>query len=297
MGWFTKAIKNQDEAFERLSSKDKKVCEIAKDEFITWLDSNHIAYLVDKFKETEDQEVRLTILEIFAKKNDSLSEDDLRKILELITYPDSLYRETFKEILSAVTPDNMKALTECLSQTSDILYCLHLALSLYNKKHYNEDETEIHNTIQYGIEKSGLLDMFLQSWNQFTVKEQILYLEQLVLLQNPKTYPIFIDIMKDETVEDKKQEKIILQVEFGKHVEKLKSPDFLNVCIESMPSISTSLRYPVFKCLQKHGEMFFKSISTLFEIAFSVCINTMRWLYIFYFFIHDILIIQKLIFY
>ena len=80
MGWFTKAIKNQDEAFERLSSKDKKVCEIAKDEFITWLDSNHIAYLVDKFKETEDQEVRLTILEIFAKKNDSLSEDDLRKI-------------------------------------------------------------------------------------------------------------------------------------------------------------------------------------------------------------------------
>ena len=239
MGWFTKAIKNQDEAFERLSSKDKKVCEIAKDEFITWLDSNHIAYLVDKFKETEDQEVRLTILEIFAKKNDSLSEDDLRKILELITYPDSLYRETFKEILSAVTPDNMKALTECLSQTSDIT---------------------IHNTIQYGIEKSGLLDMFLQSWNQFTVKEQILYLEQLVLLQNPKTYPIFIDIMKDETVEDKKQEKIILQVEFGKHVEKLKSPDFLNVCIESMPSISTSLRYPVFKCLQKHGEMFFKSI-------------------------------------
>ena len=239
MGFFSKKIKNQDEVFQRLSQRDKKVSEKAKSEFISCLNSDHIVYLVKKFKEIEDQETRLAILEIFSKKRDILSEEDLRQILTLITYPDSLFRETFKEILTAVTPDNMKALTECLSQTSDI---------------------SIHKTIQFGIEKSGLLSMFLQSWNQFTIKEQILYLESLVLLQNPKTYPIFIDIMKDEAVEAKREEKKILQVEFTKHVEKLKRPEFLDACIKSMPAISPTMRYSVFKCLQRHGDAFFKKI-------------------------------------
>ena len=239
MGWFSKKIKDPEEVFSRLSQRDKKVSDKAKGEFISCLNSSHIEFLVKKFEATDNSDVRLSILEIFAAKNDSLSEQDLRLILTLIKYPDPVYRETFKEILSAVNSDNLKAVTECLSKTSDI---------------------GIHKTIQFGIEKSGLLSMLLQQWNQFSIKEQILYLEEIVMLQNPKTFPIFIDIMKDETVEAKKEEKKILQVEFTKHVEKIKSPEFLDLCVKSMPAISPSMRYSVFKCLQRHGDEFFKKV-------------------------------------
>ncbi len=239
MGWFSRKIKDPEEVFSRLVQRDKKVSDKAKSEFISCLNSSHIEFLVNKFEQTNDNDVRLSILEIFAAKNDSLSEADLRLILTLIKYPDPVFRETFKEILSAVNSDNLKAITECLSQTSDI---------------------GIHKTIQFGVEKSGLLSTLLQQWNQFTIKEQILYLEEIVLLQNPKTFPIFIDIMKDETVESKKEEKKILQVEFTKHVDKIKSPEFLDLCVKSMPAISPSMRYSVFKCLQRHGEDFFKKV-------------------------------------
>ncbi len=239
MGWFTRKIKDPEEVFSRLSQRDKKISEKAKDEFVTYLNSDHIRFLVNKFESTDNTDIRLSILEIFAAKNASLSEDDLRCILPLINYPDSIYRETFKEILSAVNSDNIKAITEFLSQTSDV---------------------SIHKTIQYGVEKSGLLGMLLKQWNEFTIKEQILYLEELVKLQNPKTFPIFIEIMKDETIESKKEEKKILQVEFTKHVDKIKSPEFLDLSVKSMPAISPSMRYSLFKCLQRHGEIFFKKI-------------------------------------
>ena len=58
MGFFSKKIKNQDEVFQRLSQKDKKISEKAKSEFISCLNAEHIAYLVKKFKEVNDQEVR-----------------------------------------------------------------------------------------------------------------------------------------------------------------------------------------------------------------------------------------------
>ena len=95
MGWFTKKIKDPEEVFSRLIQRDKKVSDKAKDEFITCLNSSHIEFLVNKFESTENSDVRLSILEIFAAKNDILSEQDLRLILTLIKYPDPVYRETF----------------------------------------------------------------------------------------------------------------------------------------------------------------------------------------------------------
>lgn len=241
MGWFTRTIKDPEEVFSRLSQKDKKISEKAKNEFISCLNSDYINFLVNKFEITENTEIRLNILEIFAQRNNILNEDDLRKILTLIKYPETLFRETFKEILSAINNDNLRAVTEYLAKTSDV---------------------EIHKTIQYGIEKSGIIDSLLEQWNKFSVKDQILYIGEIILFQSPKTFPIFLDIMKEESSEEKKEEKKLLQMEFCKHVEKIKNPEFVEVCVNYMSAISPSVRYPVFKCLQKHGDLFF---SKLFE--------------------------------
>ncbi len=242
MGWFTRTIKNPDEVFERLCQSEQKVSEKAKNEFIECLNSDHIKFLVRKFKETENSDVRLNILEIFAATNNrdyTFTIDELKDILTLIVYPDTLYRETFKEILLGINLENLKAVTEFLSNTSDL---------------------DIHRTIQHGIESSGILTMFLKQWNEFSIKEQILYIKELVLIQNPKSFPIFIDIMKEETVDAKKEDKKILQMEFLKYVDNIKSPEFLEICTKSMVAIAPALRYSIFKCFQIHGNEFFKRI-------------------------------------
>ncbi|GAB4273179.1 MAG: hypothetical protein Kow0029_12620 [Candidatus Rifleibacteriota bacterium] len=239
MGWFSRKITDPEEAFSRLISKDKKESEKAKQDFINNLNSKFIEFLCEKFENNDVLEIRLAILEIFAARKQDLSEDDLRTILPLIKYPDTLLRETFKEILSAINEDNLKAVTEVLSETTD---------------------QGIHRTIQYGIEKSGILSKLLEKWKNYTVKEQILFLDEIVALQNPKTYPIFMDILREETVEAKKEEHRIIQVEFSKHIEKIKSPDFLDLCIRELPAIAPNMRYPVFKCLQMHGKLFFEKV-------------------------------------
>ena len=58
----------------------------------------------------------------------------------------------------------------------------------------------------------------------------------------------------------KREEKKILQVEFSKHIEKIQNPEFMEVCCRQMPAIAQSMRYSVFKCLQKHGDAFFKLV-------------------------------------
>ncbi len=239
MGWFSRKLTDPEEAYGRLIQKDKKVSDRAKSDFVSNLNHGFIEFLVEKFEADETLETRLKVLEIFAEARKSLDEDDLRLILTLIKYPDTLLRETFKEILASITEANVKAVTEVLANTLD---------------------KDIHRTIQHGIEASGLLTEFLNKWSKYSVKEQILYLEEIVKLQNPKTYPIFLDILKEEVVEAKKEEKKIIQVEFSKHVDKIKSPDFLELCIRELPAIAVNMRYPVFKCLQMHGKVFFEKV-------------------------------------
>lgn len=239
MGWFSRKITDPEETFSQLISKDKKEAERAKQDFAKNMNSGFVEFLCEKFEQHEALEVRLIILEVFAAANNKLSEDDLREVLKLIKYPDTLLRETFKEILVGINEENLKAVTEVLANTMD---------------------TSIHRTIQYGIEKSGILAQLLEKWNKYTVKEQILFLDEIVRLQNPKTYPIFLDILKEETVEARKEEKKIIQVEFSKHVDKIKSPEFLDLCIRELPAIAPNMRYPVFKCLQMHGKVFFEKV-------------------------------------
>jgi HEAT repeat protein len=239
MGWFSRKISDPDEAFERLLQKDKRISDRAKSDFVSSMNHGLVEYLHDKFEESADLETRMKILEVFVDYKDKINEEDLRVILKLIRHPDTLLRETFKDILVGITEENLKAVTETLGATLD---------------------ADIHKTIQHGIEKSGILRKLLEKWNSYTVKEQILYLEEIVMLQNPKTYPIFMDIMKEEVVEAKKDEKKILQVEFSKHVDKIKSPEFLDLCIRELPAIAPGMRYPVFKCLQSHGKVFFEKV-------------------------------------
>jgi len=195
MGWFSRKISDPEEAFGRLLQKDKRISDRAKSDFVSSMNHGLIEFLHDKFEENDNLETRLKILEIFVDYRNQLNEEDLRLLLTLIKYPDTLLRETFKEILVGIKEENLKAVTEVLGSTLD---------------------SDIHRTIQHGIEKSGILKQLLEKWNNYSVKEQILYLEEIVMLQNPKTYPIFLDILKEEVVEAKKDEKKILQVEFSK---------------------------------------------------------------------------------
>ncbi len=239
MGWFTRKLTDPEEAFGRLIQKDKKVSERAQGEFVANINFSLIEFLVEKFEQNENSEIRLTILETFVEARKSFGEEELRLILTLIRYPDTLYRETFKEILSNINEDNLKAVTEVLGESTD---------------------KDIHRVIQHGVEKSGILAELLTKWKTYSTKEQILHLEEIVMLQNPKTYPIFLDILKEEVVEAKKDEKKILQVEFSKHVANITNPEFLDLCIRELPAIAPSMRYPVFKCLQSHGKVFFEKV-------------------------------------
>jgi HEAT repeat protein len=239
MGWFSRKISDPEDTFANLLSKDKREADKAKQDFVNNLNPGFVEFLCEKFEATEALESRITILEVFAAAKEKIGEDDLRTILPLIKYPDTLLRETFKEILVGITEENLKAVTEFLDDTRD---------------------EGIHRTIQFGIEKSGILAKLLEKWNNYSLKEQILFLDEIVRLQNPKTFPIFLDILKEETVEAKKEEKRIIQVEFSKHIEKIKSPEFLDLCIRELPAIAPNMRYPVFKCLQSHGKLFFEKV-------------------------------------
>lgn len=239
MGWFTRKLTDPEEAFGRLIQKDKKTSDRAKSDFVANMNHGLVEFLHEKFEENDSLEIRLKVLEVFVDYRNSMTEEDLRLILTLIKYPDPLLRETFKDILSGITEENLKAITEVLGATLD---------------------SDIHKTIQHGVEKSGILKKLLEKWNNYSVKEQILFLEEIVMLQNPKTYPIFMDILKEEVIEAKKDEKKILQVEFSKHVDKIKNPDFLDLCIRELPAIAPGMRYPVFKCLQSHGKLFFEKV-------------------------------------
>ncbi|HEY9068734.1 MAG TPA: HEAT repeat domain-containing protein [Candidatus Ozemobacteraceae bacterium] len=239
MSWFTRKITDPSEAFARLLSPDKSVSQGAFDEFVVSLNNLFVEFLCEKFEENSKLEVRLRILEIFAAKHDALSAEDLRTILKLIKYPDTILRETFKDILKSVDEARVKPLTEVLCSTAD---------------------PGIRNIIQVSIEKSGLIDSFLKKWSGYTPKDKILYLEELVNLQNPKLYPIFMDILKEEVIESKKEEKRITQVEFGKHLDKIKDVSFLEVAVKNLPSVDQQMWYPLFKCLQIHQDTFFKKV-------------------------------------
>ncbi len=239
MGWFSRKLTDPNEAFKRLISPDKKLSSEAAGDFVSNLNHDFVDFLCDKFVEQNTLETRLKILEIFSARSESLSIEDLRSILKLITYPDSVLRETFKEILRSINEERLRPLTEVLCTTSDM---------------------GIRNTIQYAIDRSGIIDQLLKRWKEYSTKEKILYLEEIVLLQNPKTYPIFTDILKEEVVESVREEKRIIQVEFGKHIEKIKDPTFLEICIKNLPSIDQTMWYPVFKCLQFHKDNFFRRI-------------------------------------
>ncbi|OIP21394.1 hypothetical protein AUK22_11705 [bacterium CG2_30_54_10] len=239
MGWFSRKITDPNEAFSRLTSPDNKATKQASDDFAANINHELVEFLCEKFEGQTTLDTRLKILEIFAKKNDVLSNEDLRLILKLLAYPDSVLRETFKEILQSITEERLKPLTEVLCTTSD---------------------PGIRSTLQHVIEKSGILERLLKRWGEYSTKEKILYLEEIVLLQNAHTYPIFMDILKEEVIESKKEEKRIIQVEFGKHIEKIKDKAFFELCVKSLPNIDQLMWYGVFKCCQFHGEEFFKRV-------------------------------------
>ena len=238
MGWFTRKVTNPDEAYSRLASSDKKVAQQAIEEFSVSLTPDFVIWLCQKF-ESATIDTRLRIFEIFAKRRDILTVDDLREISKLIHHPEAVLREAFKEILVDIDEDRIKPLTEILCTTKD---------------------PEIRSTIQYSIEKSGIIDKFLKRWGEYSSKDKILFLEQIVNIQNPRTYPIFFDILKEEVIDSKKEEKKIIQVEFSKHIEKIKDPVFMEQALKNLPGIDHTMWYPVFKCMQFHGNEFFSRV-------------------------------------
>ncbi|MBP7634465.1 HEAT repeat domain-containing protein [Candidatus Ozemobacteraceae bacterium] len=239
MSWFTRKITDPLETFEHLQSPDTSVSQGAFDDFVANLNHFFVEFLCEKFEENKNQQLRLRILGIFAARHETLSLEDYQSILKLINYPDQVYREVFKEILQSVDEPRLKPLVNILCTTGD---------------------SGIRAIIQFAIEKSGIISKFLQKWSAYTPKEKILYLEEMVNLQNPQLYPIFIDILKEDSLEASREDKKIIQVEFSKHIEKIKGQTFLELCLKNMQSIDQSMRYSVFKCLQFHQDAFFSKL-------------------------------------
>lgn len=239
MGWFSKGITDPEKTYESLISEDKSTSERAANDFVNNINNDYVHLLCEKFEETDQRDIRLKITDIFAKCRSSLGQAEMRRVLKLICLCKSPVRESFKEILQDLREVNLKAVTDTLAETTD---------------------RDIYHLVQDAIEKSGILDRMLAQWDSYSVKDQILYMEELIRIQNPKTYPILMDILKDARFADNKDERRIIQMEFTKHIDKIKSPDFLDFIIKRLPEISSSMRYPVFKCLQKHGDSFFSQL-------------------------------------
>ena len=237
MGWFTRKVTDPIEAFQRLMSPDKKTSQGAMEEFQVSLNNNLVMFLRERFEEQKGLDIRLKILEIFTNCRSNLSADDFREILKLLVYPENVLREGIKEILQAVDEERLSPLAEVLCTSTDV---------------------GIRAVIQSGIEHSGIIEKMLQKWGEYSAKEKILFLENIVKIQNPRTYPIFFDILKEEVVEAKKEEKRLIQMEFGRHMEKIKDPAFMEECVKQLPAIDQTMWYPVFKTLQFHGDNFFK---------------------------------------
>lgn len=239
MSWFTRKITDPLETFERLQSPDTGASQGAFDDFVANLNHFFVEFLCEKFEEVKNQPVRLRILGIFAARHESLSLEDYQSILKLINYPEQVFREMFKEILQSVDEPRLKPLVNILSTTGD---------------------PGIRTVIQFAIEKSGIISKFLKKWSEYSPKDKILYLEELVDLQNPQLYPIFIDILKEDSLEATREDKKIIQVEFSKHIEKIKGHTFMEMAIKNLPNIDQTMRYSVFKCLQFHQDAFFSKI-------------------------------------
>lgn len=239
MALFVKKITDPEEAYQRLISDNEKVSSMARQEFVASMNHGLVEFLYDKYGEAKDLLEKLAIIETYAAYRKDITEEDMRLILKLIVGSEPEIRDALKEVLVGMNETNLMAATEVLTNTTD---------------------PDIHDLIQHGIEESGVLGRILEKWNRFTLKEQVLYIGEIVLIQSPKTYPIFLEIMKEETVVEKQDDKKILQVEFTKHLEKIKNPDFMDLCIKELPSIAPSVRYPLFKGMQSHGKNFYEKI-------------------------------------
>ena len=95
MGFFSKKIKNQDEVFQRLSQRDKKVSEKAKSEFISCLNSDHIVYLVKKFKESKiiSEKECLFIASKLMFENETLYSKGEAKLMDIKNYLEKVSKE------------------------------------------------------------------------------------------------------------------------------------------------------------------------------------------------------------
>lgn len=239
MALFVKKITDPEEAYKRLISDNQKVSGPARQEFVASMDHGLVEFLYDKYNEAGDLLEKLAIIETYAAYRKDITEEDMRLILKLVNGADPEVVEALKQVLVGLNETNLMAATELLASTTD---------------------QSIHDIIQHGIGESGVLGRILEKWNRFSLKEQVLYIGEIVLIQSPKTYPIFLEIMKEETVVEKQDDKKILQVEFTKHLDKIKSPDFMDLCIKELPAIAASVRYPLFKGMQTHGKIFYEKI-------------------------------------
>ncbi|MBF0406942.1 MAG: HEAT repeat domain-containing protein [Candidatus Riflebacteria bacterium] len=244
MGWLNSKPFDLTQSFLDMSSPDRKLASQAQKDIESTLDHNSVQFLCTKFEETDSLDLRLKILEILAHKRVSLSPADIKEIIKLLSYQDPLLREAFKEVFSEISEANLQPFVDVLCVTTD---------------------QGIRSVINYSIDRSGIIERLISKWTEYSSKDKLLYLNSIVQLQNPRLYPIFFDILKEETSEQKKEEKKPLQLEFMRHAEKIKDPIFMEQCVKNLPSIESGVWYGLLKLLRAHGDEFYKTLFDSFE--------------------------------
>ncbi|MBF0409169.1 MAG: HEAT repeat domain-containing protein [Candidatus Riflebacteria bacterium] len=237
--FFAKKIENPEEAYSRLISGDAKASVSALEEFQGNLDSKLIAFLCNKFLEETTLDIRLKILKIFAAKSSVFTNPDLVELLKLTKIQGPKYREAFKDVFGHLDENRLRPLQECMASTTD---------------------PEIHIILQSAIEATGIVDKHISKWKTYSLPEKLQHIDEMVRLQSTKLYPIFFEIIQDDP--QKSEDKKVLQTKLSTLFTVIKDPAFLELAIRKLPNIDQNVWSTLFKCLQQHGEAFFKALFT-----------------------------------
>lgn len=236
MSWFVKKITDLEETFQQLISIDIKESAKAKERFVAYISYDIIDFLIHCFKTNDDQRIRLLILDIFEQVKDILDTEALGKIMPLISYEDLLIRKSFKNILSAINDNNLAAVTAYLAKTK------------------SEDEKSLIHAI---VQASGILEKILSRWKEYNSKEKIIHLDEIIFFKSDEVYAIFQEIIKEETLEEVKEKKRVLQVKFLKYLPQILDKRFMTETIQAFDLIDTTLRAPIFSSFKKFGNEFY----------------------------------------
>ncbi|MFC1745675.1 HEAT repeat domain-containing protein [Candidatus Riflebacteria bacterium] len=110
------------------------------------------------------------------------------------------------------------------------------------------------------IADSGVVQELIGYFQAADRKGRLKILQEIAELQNPSSYELVFNVLKEEKTLTKSKEKKPLQREMLKLLPKFKDPSFLNFIIPRIHLLDPSALYEVFTMLRVYGEKFYQAL-------------------------------------